>query len=264
MDKMLVAVFRTEAAAYDGLSALKDLHKDGDITLYETAVIAKDSSGAVNVRQAPPEGLGTAVGALTGGLMGLLGGPVGAAIGVSAGGLTGLILDLGKAGVDIDFVDEVATKLGPGTVAVVAEVEETWETPVDARLGKLGGVTFRRLRSGVVEDYLARESAALEAELQQLEDELAHADAESRAAVRQKIDAAKKKLKAADAQAKARAEQAEAEQDAKIAAMRAQMKEAGNRQKAAIEKRIAAAKADHAARTAKLDQARKLIKEALA
>lgn len=264
MNKMLVAVFRTESAAYEGLSALKDLHKDGDITLYEAAVIAKDSSGAVNVREGPPEGLGIAVGALTGSLVGLLGGPVGAAIGVSAGGLTGLIFDLGKAGVDIDLVDEVSKTLDPGTVAVLAEVEETWETPVDTRLGKLGGVIFRRLRSAVVEDYLARESAALEAELQQLEDELAHADAESRAAVRQKIDAAKKKLKAVEVQIKARAEQAQAEQDAKIAAMQAQMMQAGSRQKAAIEKRIAEVKADHAARTAKLEQARKLIKEALA
>jgi uncharacterized membrane protein len=264
MNKMLVAVFPAEAAAYEGLGALKDLHRNGDITLYETAVIAKDSSGAVNVRQAPPEGLGTAVGALTGGLVGLLGGPVGAAIGVSAGGLTGLIFDLGKAGVDVSFVDEVSKKLDPGTVAVLAEVEETWETPVDARLGNLGGVIFRRLRAGVVEDYLATESAALEAELQQFEDELAQADAESRAAVQQKIDAARKKLKAVEAQAKARAEQARAERDAKIAAMQAQMKQAGNRQKAAIEKRIAEAKADYAARTAKLAQARKLIKEALA
>src|SRR5574341_1042540 len=138
MNKMLVAVFGTEAAAYEGLSALKELHGNGDITLYETAVIAKDSSGAVSVRQTPPEGLGTAVGALTGGLVGLLGGPVGAAIGVSAGGLTGLIFDLGKAGVDIGFADEVSKNLAAGKVAVIAEVEESWETPVDTKLGKLG------------------------------------------------------------------------------------------------------------------------------
>ena len=51
MNKMLVAVFDTEPAAYEGLNALKELHADGDITLYATAVLVKDSSGAVSVKQ---------------------------------------------------------------------------------------------------------------------------------------------------------------------------------------------------------------------
>ncbi len=37
LNKMLVAVFDTEPAAFEGLQALKDLHRDGDITLYATA-----------------------------------------------------------------------------------------------------------------------------------------------------------------------------------------------------------------------------------
>ena len=43
MNKMLVAVFDTEPAAYEGLNALTELHADGDITLYATAVLVKDS-----------------------------------------------------------------------------------------------------------------------------------------------------------------------------------------------------------------------------
>jgi hypothetical protein len=37
MNKTLVAVFNTEPAADEGLSALKELHKNGDLTLYATA-----------------------------------------------------------------------------------------------------------------------------------------------------------------------------------------------------------------------------------
>ncbi len=33
MNKVLVAVFVGEAAAFEGLSALKELHRDGDISL---------------------------------------------------------------------------------------------------------------------------------------------------------------------------------------------------------------------------------------
>jgi uncharacterized membrane protein len=264
MNKMLVAVFDTEPAAYQGLQALKDLHRDGDITLYATAVLVKDSAGAVSVKQTADEGpLGTALGMLTGSLVGLLAGPVGVAIGLSAGGLTGLIVDLSESEVNIDFVDEVSNALIPGKAAVLAEVEETWQTPVDTRLGKLGGLVFRRLRSEVVEDQLVRESAAFEAELQQLEDELAQAAAEDKAELQKEIAAAKQKLEATRAQAEARQQQLKSEADAKIAAMREQMKQASERRKAQIEKRTVEVQADYAARSAKLEQARKLVKEAL-
>ncbi len=75
MNKMLIAVFETETKAYEGLSALKDLHNNGDITLYATAVINKDQNGQVQVKDSADEGpIGTGVGLLTGSLLGILGG----------------------------------------------------------------------------------------------------------------------------------------------------------------------------------------------
>jgi uncharacterized membrane protein len=67
MNKMLVAVFDTEPAAFEGLSALRDLHREGDITLYASAVMVKDKTGKINVKQEADDGpVGTAVGLLTG------------------------------------------------------------------------------------------------------------------------------------------------------------------------------------------------------
>jgi uncharacterized membrane protein len=264
MNKMLVAVFGTETAAYEGLSALKDLHTRGDITLYATAVIVKDSSGAISVKQTADTGpVGTALGMLTGGLVGLLAGPVGVALGFSAGGASGAIFDLARLGIDASFVDEVSKALRPGKTAVLAELQETWTTPVDTTLGKLGGLVFRRLRSEVVEDQLARESAAFATEMKQLREELAQSTAETKAAVQQEVAAAKAKVEATQTHARARAEQAKREMDAKIAALREQMNRASDRQKAKIEQRIAAVKAEYAVRSDKLEQAGKLIKEAL-
>ena len=75
-DKMIVVVFDNEKKAYEGSKALKDLHAEGSITLYASAVIAKDADGKVTVKQAADQGpLGTAVGLVTGSLIGLLGGP---------------------------------------------------------------------------------------------------------------------------------------------------------------------------------------------
>ena len=142
MNKILISTFGTEKAAFEGLSALKDLHESGDITLYASSVIAKDPSGAVSVRQAADSGpVGTLVGMVTGGLIGLLGGPAGVAVGAYVGGFGGLMYDLINTGMSGDFVDEVSAALTPGTVAVVADIDESWVTPVDTRLGALGGTT---------------------------------------------------------------------------------------------------------------------------
>jgi len=265
MNKMLVTVFNTESAAFEGLRALKDLHREGDISLYAAAVLVKDASGKVSTKQAADERpIGTARGMLTGSRIGLLGGPVGVAVGASMGGLTGLLFDLDKSGIDLQFVDDVSKALGPGKVAVLADVEEGWVAPVDTRMAKLGGIVFRRLRYEVAEDQMARESAAFQAEVKQLKEELAEAHAENKAAIQAQIDDAKKKAQLMQDQTKARIDQAKREADAKITSLQGQLKQASDRQKAKIEKRIAEVKADLEARHTKLQEAGRLAKEALA
>jgi uncharacterized membrane protein len=265
MDKMLVAVFDTESAAFEGLTALQDLHNDGDITLYAAAVIVKDATGKISVKREVDDGpVGTAVGMLTGGLIGLLGGPAGVAVGASFGGLTGILFDLDQSGFGATFLDDVAKTLTAGKSAVLAEVEESWTTPVDTRLHKLGEIVFRRLRSEVVEDQLLRESAVFNAELGALEDELKHEAAENRAAIQGDIDRVKKQIEVTRDRAKARLEQAKAEMDARTRALEEQVKRASGRAKARIEKRIAESKVDYEVRAKKLSQAWSLTKEALA
>lgn len=264
MNKMLVAVFDTESAAYEGLSALKDLHRDGDITLYASAVVSKDPTGAVSVKEsAEPLPLGTPIGLMTGSLLGVVGGPVGVAVGAGLGSLTGLAIDLNESEIDFGFLNEVSNAIIPGKVAVLADVEESWVAPVDTRLEKLGGLVFRRLRSEVVEDQLARESAEFEAEMKQLRDELANARAEDKAEVQMKIDAVRKKLEVTREQARGRAEQAKSEFDAKVAAMRDQRELANKRRKARIEKRMADVEADYTERRAKLEKVEERAEKAL-
>jgi uncharacterized membrane protein len=254
MNKMLVAVFNNEPAAYEGLSALKDLHREGEISLYATAVIVKDSGGNVSVKQTDDKGpVGTALGLLTGGLVGIFGGPVGVAAGASVGGLMGTFADLYNADIDSAFLEDVSKALSPGKAAVLADVEESWATPVDIRIGRLGGLVFRRLRSEVVEDRLVREEAASETELEQLQEELAQASAEHKAAVQKEIEAVKRKLEVIRDQAKARFSQLKSEMDARVSSLKDQMRDAGSRQKA---KSSASRKqADYEVRSKKIESA---------
>ena len=265
MNKILVAVFDTEAAAFQGLSALKDLHRDGDITLYASAVVVKDRTGQISIKQAADDGpVGTAVGFLTGGLIGILGGPVGLAIGASIGGFTGFLFDLDQSGIGATFLDDVSKTLTAGKAAVLADVEESWTTPVDTRLHERGGIVFRRLRAEVIEDQLVRESAAFDADLKTLQDDLKLGIAENKAAIQKDIERVKKQIKATQDQAKTKLDQAKAETDARIKALQDQAKGASDRAKARIEKRVADVKADFSVRSKKLNQAWTLTKEALA
>ncbi len=265
MNKVLVGVFDTETAAFEGLNALEDLHAHGDITVYATAVLVKDAAGVVSLKKQADEGpLGTALGMWTGGLVGLLAGPVGFAVGATAGGLTGSLFDLGRVWISSDFVDQVSSSLQPGKAAVLADVDETWVTPVDTRLGALGAVILRRRKSEAVEDQVNRDVATYEAEMDQLEQELAQASAENKATVQKEINGVRKQLEGTGAEIDAALEQTNREMNTKLNALAAQINQASDRQKAQLEKRMAEVKAEYAARTTKLEQARKLTRDALA
>jgi len=131
---MLVVLFNNEKAADAGRQALRKLHDEGDITLYATAVVARDASGKISVKEVSDRGTsGAGVGLAVGALVGLLAGPVGMAVGAVTGTLAGSIRDFWVAGVDLDFVEEAEKMLLPGKVTLVAEVDEEWVVPVRAR-----------------------------------------------------------------------------------------------------------------------------------
>ena len=110
MDRMLVVVFDNESKAYEGKKALMQLDIDGSISVYGHAVVVKNPDGTTTVRESDDRGpLGTLVGTSLGSLIGLLGGPAGLAIGAAVGFLGGGTLDLDKARIGEDFVDDVAS-----------------------------------------------------------------------------------------------------------------------------------------------------------
>jgi uncharacterized membrane protein len=263
-NKILVSVFDSERTAFEGLTALKDLHRDGDITLYGSTVIAKDPSGTVSVRQEADDGpIGTLAGIVTGGLVGLLGGPAGVALGAYIGGFGGVMYDLFKAGVSIDFVDEVSASLTPGKAAVIADIDEMWVTPIDTRLGVLGGTTFRRLPGEVADTELIRETEAARMELEQLDAEVRQASGEANANVDAAIKAQQRKLDAMVDRVDKALAQGKAEFEARLATLREQQGKARDSQRQQIDARMDELKASHEARKAKLEEARGLAKASL-
>ncbi|HLK13530.1 MAG TPA: DUF1269 domain-containing protein [Fimbriimonadaceae bacterium] len=264
MNKTLVAIFDCEDDAFNGLTALKDLHRNGDITLYDAAVVAKDALGEPRTLKAPDGApTGTFLGMFVGALVGVLGGPVGVAVGAATGTLVGATSDVVRENVDFGFVEQVREAITPGKVAVVADIEETWVTPVDLTIAERGGIVLRRLRHEVVEDQLAREHAEFEEELKELKKDFAAATGETRARVQARISSVERSLNETRAQAASRAKKLAAEWAAKREAMEKQLKDANMRERARIKDQMDKAKQEFETRTSKLRQAQQLVVESI-
>jgi uncharacterized membrane protein len=265
MDKMVVVVFDAESKAYEGIKALKDLHAEGSLTLYGTAVIAKDSKGILNVKQAADQGpLGTALGMATGGLVGLLGGPVGLAVGAAVGTATGAIYDVTQIGINADFLEEVSQHLSPGKTAVVAEIEEDWVTPLDTRMDAMGGEVFRRVRSDFVDAQVELEIQAEKAEIAKLKAEHHQAVGEAKRKLAEKMQAAQQRVQMRRDKLREKIDAVKREGEARIKMVQDQGNKARHDAKAGLEERINEMRAHHTARVDKLSKAWQLVKEAAA
>jgi len=222
MDRMLVVVFNTEPKAYEGKKALIQLEDEGSIVVYAYAVVGRNADGTTTVRQSDDPGpLGTLVGTSLGALIGVLGGPAGVAIGASAGLLAGGTVDLNKARIGEDFIDDVREQLQPNKFAVVAEIQEDWTTPVDTRMEAIGGKVFRRALSEVKQTVNEEDVAAMKADMAQMKAEHAKADADRKAKLQEKINQLDSKIQAQLEKSKQQRQAAEAQAKAKVEVLKA-------------------------------------------
>src|SRR5689334_475677 len=114
MSKFVVTTFSNETKAYEGVSALNELHTEGSITLYGTVVVQRDAEGKLDTKQrTPAAAIGGGLGSLLGALAGALGGPVGAAIGFAAGGAAGGLGGFVHGRVSDEFLEDITKQLEP-------------------------------------------------------------------------------------------------------------------------------------------------------
>jgi uncharacterized membrane protein len=217
MDRMLVVVFDNEAKAYEGKKALLQLDVEGSLSVYAYAVLAKHADGTATVKQGDDSGpIGTLLGTSFGSLIGVLGGPVGLALGAAAGLAVGGVADLDNARIGDDFIDDVTKQLVANKVAVVAEIEEEWTTPLDTRMEAIGGTVFRRALSDVKHTIHEENVNAMKADLAQMKAEHAKAHADRKAKLQEKINQLDSKIQAQLQKAKNNRETAERQAQAKV------------------------------------------------
>ncbi|HVP34921.1 MAG TPA: DUF1269 domain-containing protein [Steroidobacteraceae bacterium] len=263
MDKLVAVVFKDEKTAYQGVQAFAEMNAEGSVDVAAVCVIKKELDGRLVTRDMTDFDfpIRTVVGTTLGALIGILAGPAGvaagaaagtaaagAAVGAASGMFAGAIGDLYNAGVDEDFMSDVATALTPGKCAVIAEVEEEWVTPLDTRMEALGGVVYRTVKSTVQEEQWKRERAAAKAELEQLKIEHAKAQADRKAKLQTQIENLNKRIEAKLARAQARSQQEASEYEAKVKALQQKAEKQKGEAKAAVEARIAKLRKDFQSR----------------
>jgi len=271
VNKVLFVTFDTEDKAYEAERALHQMHNEGVITWYDDAVVTKDRSGDVVVRNEPKgEPVATVSGMIAGGLVGLIGGPIGSLVGVSAGSLVGAAFDLAHEGIDSDFVGSIGDQLEKGKTTLIAHIDETWQVPVDTRMNALGGKVTRRTRTQIEDARQARDLEATQKELANLEAEhiaaMKSSEAEKTADKLKKIDekitATKRQLADQETALSKKLDTVKAESKDKVSLLEAQKATVTAQSKILLERRIADVQADYQDRIDKITEALKKQKSA--
>ncbi len=264
MDKVIFVVFDGQDQACEGDRALRQMHGDGVITLYKDAVVVREPDGKVTVRAQPDtERVGALGGLIMGSLIGVPGGPVGVALGAGTGTVVGAAFEATRAGMDRDFVTDVGTHLAPGKAALIAEVDENWEVPLDVRMEGIGGTVLRRARTQLDDACLEEAIDAYQKELMSLEAEKVAAlkAAETEKARQQvdrlqaKIDAARRNVQEQEDALVAKMRSVNQEGRERNAVLEAQKATATEESQALLERRLADVRRQYEQRMQRLNEA---------
>ena len=256
MSKYVVIVFPDDTKTQDGTRILKELHNEGTLTVYGTSIISSDTTGKITLKQPAETGpLGLGVGALSGGLVGLLGG--------TRSSLIGGMSDILNAGVSSDFLRSLSESLSAGKTALLAEVTEEWVSPLDSRMEALGATVIREPRTDFEDDQIEQEIRVQQAQLTMLKTELNQTTDERKAKVRTRLDEARGRLRSIVDRAEGRLLQLNQETQAKVKKLQEQTGKAKGDLKTKIDQNVTALQTELNRRSQKLAHARDLTKETL-
>jgi uncharacterized membrane protein len=134
---LYVAAYSDPAAAQQDWDGIKQLARDKVVTVEALVLVSRDDDGKIHVKDNAHEvGLGAAVGAVGGALVGLIFPPAllaSAAVGAGMGAGAGAVVDQVQKH---QIKSDVEQTLPPGSSGIVALLEERWVTDVEQALAK--------------------------------------------------------------------------------------------------------------------------------
>ncbi len=133
--EIIIAAFKNENAASEALKELKQAKKDGLINIVDAAVLTKNEKGKIKIKETADMGggKGFAIGAVIGGVIGVLAGPIGW-MALGGGLIGGAAAKFRDGGFSDERLKRVAEGLTPNSSAIIAVVQLTWVREVKRML----------------------------------------------------------------------------------------------------------------------------------
>ncbi|MFC3932262.1 DUF1269 domain-containing protein [Streptococcus dentapri] len=135
MENVVVSIFRIESEAFQAFSELKQFGQTENTKLGQVSIV-KAENGVINTKDSFDlmNSLGNDYfkGGLIGSLIGILGGPLGILFGFAAGGAIGASVGSDKELANSALITTVSENLTNGEVAIIALVQESDESVLNA------------------------------------------------------------------------------------------------------------------------------------
>lgn len=134
---LIVAAYTDGSAGGQALEALKQAKSAGEFDFDDAAVVSRDTEGNVHIKETGDmtTGKGAGIGALIGGVIGILGGPAGILLGAGAGAAIGGIAAHSDAGFNNETLERIGGALPAGTSALAVTTSKAFVEAVRDEAG---------------------------------------------------------------------------------------------------------------------------------
>lgn len=149
---LLIAAYTGRSDADEAFESLKQAKDSGSFYYDDAAVISRDADGEVNIQEHGDmsTGKGAGIGALIGGVIGILGGPAGMVLGAGAGAAVGGIAAHSDAGFNNETLERIGGALPAGTSALaVTTSKEFVELVRDAQTDQEALTLAQHIADGI-------------------------------------------------------------------------------------------------------------------
>jgi uncharacterized membrane protein len=127
-ESLIYAVYNGQDTAGEAFKTMKSAQHATGERIESYAVVSMDLKGKLRVRDQRKRDAG--VGAILGGVVGLLGGPIAVAAGATAGGAVGYLTG-DAVGIPRDQVESMKQSLTPDSSALVVVLDDRWVQDVE-------------------------------------------------------------------------------------------------------------------------------------
>lgn len=135
MEKFVTLILNSEEQAFNASQDIVNLGKQGEITINELFILTRLDNGEVKILDVKSGKIPyTTSGGMIGGLLGILGGPLGVLFGITTGLMAGSIGDLIRISKSKKFIDKASKAIPVGQTAILGNIIETWEIPLNTTL----------------------------------------------------------------------------------------------------------------------------------